>query len=77
MIPINIAIIHPDNCYMTLTDIGIVPFKPGKIILVNIRNEHSVINNSDIRRIHLIGYGRPGNRIEKFCDLILRSYDKI
>jgi len=77
MIPINIAIIHPDNCYMTLTDIGVVPFKSGKVILVNIRNEHSVINNSDVRRIHLIGYGRPGNRMEEFCDLILRSYDKI
>jgi hypothetical protein len=77
IIPINIAIIHPDDCYMTLTDIGVVPFKPGKVILVNITNEHSVTNNSDTRRIHLIGYGRPGNRIEEFCDLILRSHDKI
>jgi hypothetical protein len=77
IIPINIAIIHPDDCYMTLTDIGVVPFKSGKVILVNITNEHSVTNNSDTRRIHLIGYGRPGNRIEEFCDLIIRSYDKI
>ena len=46
-------------------------------IPINVTNEHSVTNNSDTRRIHLIGYGRPGNRIEEFCDLIIRSYDKI
>ena len=77
MIPVNIAIVHPEGCYMELTGKGKVPFRPGKAFIVNIRNEHTVINNSNIKRIHLIGHGRPGNRMEEFCDLIIRSYDKI
>jgi len=77
MIPVNVAIIHSDLCFMELTGKGKVPFKAGKAFIVNIRNEHTVINNSDITRIHLIAHGRPGNRMQEFCDLVIRSHDKI
>jgi hypothetical protein len=76
LIPINIAISHPDNCYMTLKDHGVVPWKTGDIKLVNITNDHSVINFSQQPRMHLIGHGIVGNRIEEFCELIVRSYKK-
>lgn len=75
-VPINIAIIHPDKCFMFLEGHGIVPFKEGKAFIINIRNIHSVINNSKIPRIHLIAHGIPGKRKDEFVDLIARSYRK-
>lgn len=75
-VPINIAIIHPDDCYMTLEGHGTVPFKEGKAFIINIRNVHSFVNNSNMPRIHLIAHGIPGNRKNEFVDLIARSYRK-
>ena len=75
-VPINIAIIHPSNCHMTLEGHGIVPFKEGKAFIINIRNVHSFVNNSAVSRIHLIAHGIPGNRKNEFVELIARSYRK-
>lgn len=76
ILPINIAITHPDDCHMTLTGFGNVPFKPGKLFLVNITNEHNVVNNSNTRRLHMIGHGYVGNRKKEFCDMVVRCYNK-
>lgn len=75
-VPINIAIIHPEDCYMTLEGHGTVPFVEGKAFIINIRNVHSFVNNSTTSRIHLIAHGIPGNRKKDFIDLIARSYRK-
>jgi hypothetical protein len=75
-VPINIAIIHPNDCYMTLEGHGTVPFQEGKAFIINIRNVHSFVNNSSNKRIHLIAHGIPGNRKEEFVELIARSYRK-
>jgi len=75
-VPINIAIIHPDDCYMTLEGHGTVPFKEGKAFIINIRNVHSFVNNSNTSRIHLIAHGIPGRRKKEFIELIARSYRK-
>lgn len=75
-VPINVAIVHPDNCFMTLENNGIVPFQEGKAFMINIRNYHSFINFSDRSRIHLIAHGIPGTRKEEFANLITRSYFK-
>jgi hypothetical protein len=75
-VPINIAIIHPDDCYMTLEGHGTVPFKEGKAFIINIRNVHSFVNNSNTPRIHLIAHGIPGKRKDEFVELIARSYRK-
>jgi hypothetical protein len=75
-VPINVAIIHPDNCSMFLEGHGTVPFKEGKAFIINIRNIHSVVNNSNKPRIHLIAHGIPGNRKDEFVELIARSYRK-
>jgi hypothetical protein len=75
-VPINVAIIHPDDCHMTLEGHGTVPFKEGKAFIINIRNVHSFVNNSNTPRIHLIAHGIPGNRKDDFVELIARSYRK-
>ena len=76
ILPINVSITHPEDCHMTLKDKGVVPWAPGKIIMVNIGNDHSVINHSFNRRIHMIGHGIPGNRKIQLAELLVRSYNK-
>ena len=75
-VPINVAIMHPKDCHMTLEGHGTVPFQEGKAFIINIRNVHSFVNNSSSNRIHLIAHGVPGNRKEEFVELIARSYRK-
>lgn len=75
-VPINVAIVHPENCQMTLEGYGCVPFKEGKAFIINIRNYHSVINFSNQPRIHLIAHGKLENKTSDFVKLIARSYRK-
>lgn len=75
-VPINIAIVHPEDCHMTLAGYGTVPWKEGKAFIINIRNYHSVINRSTQSRVHLIAHGIPGKRQSQFVELIARSYRK-
>lgn len=77
-IPINIAVVHPEDCYMVLEGYGIVPFKEGKAFIVNIRNYHSVINFSDKSRVHVIGHSYGyGKQLDAFAELVVRSYEKM
>jgi hypothetical protein len=76
MIPINIAIVHPNDCYMTLDGHGVVPFAEGKALIVNITNTHSVINNSPRPRMHMIAHCIIGNKKKEFAELVVRSYNK-
>jgi len=75
-VPINIAIIHPKDCVMTLEGYGCVPFEEGKAFIINIRNYHSVINSSNQSRIHLISHGIPGKSKKEFAELVASSYRK-
>lgn len=77
-VPINIAVIHPEDCYMVLEGYGIVPFKEGKAFIVNIRNYHSVINFSNRPRVHVIGHSYGyGTKLEEFSELVVSSYEKM
>lgn len=76
MIPINIAITHPDDCYMDLENYGRVPWYPGKAFIVNITDIHRVKNNSKYSRMHMIAHCIIGNQKEEFAKLITRSYNK-
>jgi hypothetical protein len=76
IVPINIAIDHPEDCFMTLKEHGIVPWHNGDIKIVNITNDHSVINFSNKSRMHMIGHGYIGNKRKEFTNLIIRSYKK-
>ena len=76
IIPINIAIVHPEHCYMEVEGYGSVPFAEGKAFIVNITNTHSVVNNSSFKRMHMIAHCMIGNRKEEFAELVVRSYNK-
>jgi hypothetical protein len=73
VIPINVAVSHPDNCYMELENHGKVPFKNGKVFLINILKNHTVINNDVEARIHMIGTVYIGNKRQQFNELLERS----
>jgi hypothetical protein len=75
-LPVNIAIDHPENCKMTLQDHGCVPFENGKMFMVNIFNNHSVVNWDNYPRIHMIVHCNLGNKKKEFCELLVRSYKK-
>ncbi len=75
-VPINVAVIHPRDCYMTLKNHGCVPFEEGKAFLINIRNFHSVVNFSDKVRYHIIAHGKLGNKTNQFTELVARSFRK-
>jgi hypothetical protein len=77
-VPVNLAVIHPNDCYMVLEGYGIVPFQQGRAFVVNIRNYHSVINFSDQSRIHVIGHSYGyGSKKQEFAELLVRSYSKM
>jgi len=76
-VPINIAVIHPKECAMTLEGFGKIPFQEGKAFIINIRHYHSVVNLSKHTRIHVIGHSKGyGKKLENFCELVVRSYVK-
>lgn len=74
--PINVAITHPSSCFMTIEDCGVVPWAEGKVMIVNILKNHSVLNLSNEQRIHLIAHGMPKSRKKEFIELVARSYKK-
>lgn len=71
--PINIALNHPDNCIFKMKKHGQVPFKEGKVILLDVGNEHAVWNKSNTDRYHLIVHGIP---TKEYKELVERSYEK-
>ncbi len=70
----NIAITNPDGVEFAMQDAGLVPWKPGDVRGIDVGRQHSVINNSDKNRIHMIVHGNWG---EGFEDLICRSFDSL
>jgi hypothetical protein len=76
ILPINLAIAHPNNCEMEIESHGVVPWKEGKIIMINISKNHAVFNRSSKPRIHMIANVILGNRTKEFCDMLVRCYNK-
>lgn len=76
MIPINLAITHPQECEMHLETYGHVPWAPGKAYIVNITDTHSVQNKSLQPRMHMIAHCLLGNMKKEFAELVVRSYNK-
>lgn len=76
MIPINVAISHPNDCKMFLDNYGEVPWKPGKAFIINITDTHRVTNNSNLPRMHMIAHCILGKRKKEFAELLVRSYNK-
>jgi hypothetical protein len=55
--PLNIAINNPDNCHFVFKNKGIVPFESGTGMIIDVAQEHIVINNSNEARYHIIVHG--------------------
>lgn len=54
LVEINIAITNPTGCIFRFKNYGTVPFKPGVACLMDISNEHFVVNDSTEPRLHII-----------------------
>jgi len=73
--PVNIALNNPKGCIFNMEGKGFVPFEEtGNSCLVDIGNLHSVWNNSDIPRIHIISHGAPKSFFNK---LVAKSFKKL
>lgn len=70
---LNVAITQPKNCYFFFNNYGILPFEPGKGLMLNLINEHCLINLSKENRIHMIIHGKYGNIIQ---DFLYKEYKK-
>lgn len=72
LMPLNIGLNNPEGCTFRMKGKGDVPFNQGGVAcLVDIGNEHSVWNNSNEERIHLIVHG---TQKDTFNDIV---YDSI
>lgn len=69
---INIAITNPDKCHFVFEKHGIVPFKPGNAFWLDLSNYHTVFNDSDEKRWHIIVHQDLGDL--RFQNLVVKSY---
>lgn len=74
-VAINLAITHPQDCFMIIENSGIVPWAAGDIYIINNTKNHCVINNSNQPRIHMIAECIVGNKRNEFISLIKDSID--
>ena len=50
---------------------GVVPMKPGIVMLLDVSNKHAYINKSEEDRIHIIVHGKP---TKEYKELVEKSY---
>ena len=69
---VNISLNNPDGCRFT-TEWGTIPFNDnGSIMMINNHYRHSVHNDSDTDRFHIIVHG--GWRSPDWQKLVVESY---
>jgi hypothetical protein len=70
--PINIAITQPSTCKFVMEKHGTVPFTQGSAFILNVSNRHTVINDSDEYRYHIIIHQTNNAAFDK---LLVESYN--
>ena len=71
----NISLNNPEGCNFVMKDFGIVPFEDsGSAFLMDISNQHAVINRSNKPRIHMIIHYEIGRRLRDFFYVLRSSY---
>jgi len=55
--PLNIAINNPQGCDFVFKGAGLVPFRAGRGMILDVAREHVVINRSSEARYHVIVHG--------------------
>jgi hypothetical protein len=72
---INIAITQPIGCNFVMEKKGTVPFQPGLALWLDISNNHTVFNNSNQERWHIIVHQSMDN--QTFQNEVVNSYKKL
>ena len=73
---INISLNNPDGCYL-VTEKGTVPFDDnGSVFLFNNYYKHSVINESEQDRFHIILHGRWSDTNTDIQDIIAQHGER-
>ena len=72
--PINIALSQPSGCEFSMQDFGSVPFTSGDAYAVDIGNQHTVINASELPRMHMIIHGTPN---DNYWRMLRRSVSRL
>ena len=71
---VNIAVTQPEGNSFVMENYGIVPFKTGSAIMLNISNRHAVINESSEVRYHIIAHHKKVTNA--FKEKVIESYNK-
>jgi hypothetical protein len=71
---VNIAITQPAECKFVMERHGVVPFQLGIPLWLDISNRHTVINNSDQPRWHIIVHQLFD---ENFQNTVVKSYKNL
>jgi hypothetical protein len=72
--PVNIAITQPTDCAFYMQDVGVVPFEPGRSFWMDVSRMHTIVNDSDECRYHLIIHHEEN---EDWRKLVMRSYQEL
>jgi hypothetical protein len=73
--PLNIALTNPAGCKFVFKNYGEVPFSPGMGFLLNIGEEHCVVNESTEDRYHIIIHGVVKPEIRELVVKTLATYE--
>lgn len=73
----NISLNMPQDCEMIIEGYGAVPFDDsGSAVLLDVSNQHAVVNNSNKPRIHIIVHYEIGRGLRDMFYLLRKSYFK-
>jgi hypothetical protein len=75
MCPINICITQPSQCAFVFERHGPVPFQPGMSFWLDVSNRHTVFNDSDQPRYHVIVHQDLAHTA--FEKMVVDSYHKM
>lgn len=70
--PINIAITQPKKCAFVFEKNGTIPFTPGSVFWLDVSQLHTVFNDSDEYRYHIIVHQNLYH--QKFQEVVVKSY---
>jgi Aspartyl/Asparaginyl beta-hydroxylase len=70
---VNIAITQPNGCEFIMENYGTVPFTKSSAYMLNISNNHTVINDSEEYRFHIIAHQEFN---KDFDNMLVTSYNK-
>ena len=71
---INVAITQPAECKFVMANHGVVPFESGQAFRLDLSNQHTVINNSNYPRWHIIVHQSFD---DTFQNMVVNSYKKL